>query len=113
MPNTLKDVMDVTEITEKDLEQLKAQCDKYLLEWEAESHEWKQKEFIRLISADVAIRKIHEAFMDTEKEKLMDMIDKDPTSLLSRIVSIMGCFAMIGAHCGWMKEVKDDETKAN
>lgn len=109
---TLKDAMGATNITKEDLDGVIRVSKEYLEEFDKKPQADREKEFVRLMAADAAVRKLHDAFHETPKEKVFELIDLDEADLFRQVVSILGCFTMIGAHCGFMSEVKD-EAKAN
>lgn len=109
---TLESAMNATNVTKEDLDRLVDSAKAALKEFEKQSQEQREKDFVRLLSADATVHKLHEAFTKAPRDKVIGLLDKEDNDLFREIITILGCFALIGAHCGFMKEA-DDESEAD
>ena len=110
---TTNEFMKEFDIKSGDMDKLRESIKDYLEDFKKKTPVDMEKEFVRLISADVAMRKIFDLFHANKDEILGAMKEGKLSKMFQDLTSIVATFTLLGANFGWMRSVDDDETATN
>ena len=105
----VKELMDSCNISMENVEDLRKAGIAALDSFESWPREKKEQEFLKLMTADCSMHKLHEIFFNSDRNEIAKILDNDRDGVLGKVISVMACYTMVGANFGFMKSVDDEE----